>query len=190
MNTTNTYNTNQYSSSLRVIQAIKHAIFNNNIIIIISKLQKVQSFKFLGSYKTATGDCTKDIKIRAALARQKATELTNIWKDRNINEVLKVKVMKQMMWAVFLHGAEWWTIKKSDKNRIEALEMWCWRKLLWVSWREHKTNKSIPTFFHGSPCNSMTELTLQRRVETVGEVALPMFGGISSPTRYRRYSLP
>ena len=118
MNTTNTYNTNQYSSSLRVIQAIKHAIFNNNIIIIIiiSKLQKVQSFKFLGSYKTATGDCTKDIKIRAALARQKATELTNIWKDRNINEVLKVKVMKQMVWAVFLHGAGGWTIKKSDKN--------------------------------------------------------------------------
>jgi len=67
---------------------------------------RLQSFKFLGSYKTATGDCTKDIKIRAALARQKATELINIWKDRNINTVLKVKVMKQMVWAVFLYGEE------------------------------------------------------------------------------------
>ena len=89
------------------------------------QLEQVQSFKFLGSYKTATGDCSKDIKIQAALARQKATELTNIWKDRNIKKVLKVRVMKQMMWAVFLHGAEGRTIKKSDKNRIEALEMWC-----------------------------------------------------------------
>ena len=48
-----------------------------------------------------------------------------------------------MVWAVFLHGAEGWTIKKSDKNRIEALEIWCWRKMLGVSWREHRTNKSI-----------------------------------------------
>ena len=82
------------------------------------QLEQVQSFKFLGSYKTATGDCTKDVKIRVALARQKATELTNIWKDRNINKVLKVSVMKQMVWAVFLHSTEGWTIKKSDKNRI------------------------------------------------------------------------
>ena len=79
------------------------------------QLEQVQSFKFLGSYKTATGDCSKDIKIRAALARQKATELTNIWKDRNISKVLKVRVMKQIVWA-FLHGVEGWTIKKSDKN--------------------------------------------------------------------------
>ena len=50
------------------------------------QLEQVQSFKFLGSYKTATGDCSKDIKIRAALAPQKATELTNIWKDRNIKK--------------------------------------------------------------------------------------------------------
>jgi len=69
-------------------------------------LEQVQSFKFLGSYKTATGYCSKDIKIRAALAPQKATELTNIWKDRNIKKVLKVRVMKQMVWAVFLHGVE------------------------------------------------------------------------------------
>jgi len=48
-----------------------------------------------------------------------------------------------MVWAVFLYGAEGWTIKKSDKNRIEALEMWCWRKMLRVSWRERTTNKSI-----------------------------------------------
>jgi len=51
--------------------------------------------------------------------------------------------MKQIVWAVFLYGAEGWTIKKSDKNRIEALEMWCWRKMLGVSWWEHRTNKSI-----------------------------------------------
>ena len=67
---------------------------------------------------TKTAQRSKDIKIRAALARQKATELTNIWKDRNINKVLKVRVMKQMVWAVFLHGAEGWTIKKSDNQEL------------------------------------------------------------------------
>lgn len=155
------------------------------------QLEQVQSFKFLGSYKTATGDCTKDIKIRAALARQKATELINIWKDRNINTVLKVRVMKQMVWAVFLHGAEGWTIKKSDKNRIEALEMWCWRKMLGVSWREHRTNKSI-----------LEELDVERELMakvvklklqyfghvargSAGQLALTVLEGSMEGTRYQ-----
>ena len=97
------------------------------------QLEQVQSFKFLGSYKTATRDCTKDIKIRAALARQKAAELTNIWKDRNITKVLKVIVMKQMVWAVFLHGAEGWTIKKSDKIELRPLKCGVGEK----SWEFH-----------------------------------------------------
>jgi len=66
----------------------------------------VDSLKFLGSYKSADGDCTKEIKKRIAMARQKAVVLASIWKDRNIKTVTKVKVMKSMVWAVFQYGVE------------------------------------------------------------------------------------
>ena len=103
-----------------------------------------QVHDFLGSYKSADGDCTKEIKRRIAMARQKTAT--------------KVKVMKSMVWAVFQYGEEGWTLKKSDRNRIEAFEMWCWRKMLSISWQEHRTNDSM-----------LTELGLER--ELMGRVA-------------------
>ena len=121
-------------------------------------LEQVHDFKFLGSCKSADGDCTKEIKRCIALARQKAVVLASIWKDRNIKTATKVKVMKSMVWAVFQYGVEGWTLKKSDRNRIEAFEMWCWRKMLSISWQEHRTNDSI-----------LMELGLER--ELMGRVA-------------------
>jgi len=64
-------------------------------------LDQVKDFKFLGSYKSADGDCTNEIKRRIAMARQKAVELTTIWKDKNVTSALKIRVMKSMVWAVF-----------------------------------------------------------------------------------------
>jgi len=98
-------------------------------------LDRVKDFKFWGSYKSADGDCTNEIKM----ARQKAVELTTIWKDKNVTSALKIRVMKSMVWAVFQYGVEGWTLKKSDRNRIESFEMWCWRKMLGISWKEHCT---------------------------------------------------
>jgi len=98
---------------------------------------------FWGSYKSADGDCTNEIKRRIAMARQKAVELTTIWEDKNVTSALKIRVMKSMVWAVFQYGVEGWTLKKSDRNRIESIEMWCWRKMLGISWKEHCTNISI-----------------------------------------------
>ena len=72
-------------------------------------LEHVHDFKFLGSNKSADGDCTKEIKRRIALARQKTVVLASIWKDRNIKTATKVKVMKSMVWAVFQYGVEGWT---------------------------------------------------------------------------------
>jgi len=96
-----------------------------------------------------------------------------------------------MVWAVFLHGAERWTIKKSNKNRIEALEMWCRRKMLGVSWREHRTNKSI-----------LEELDVERELMarvvklklqyfghvargSAGQLALTVLEGSMEGTRYQ-----
>jgi len=78
-----------------------------------------------------------------AMARQKAVELTTIWKDKNVTSALKIRVMKSLVWAVFQYGVEGWTLKKSDRNRIESFKMWCWRKMLGISWKEHRTNISI-----------------------------------------------
>ena len=77
--------------------------------------------------------------------------------------------MKSMVWAVFQYGVEGWTLKKSDRNRIEAFEMWCWRQMLSISWQEYRTNDSI-----------LTELGLER--ELMGRVAklkLQYFGHIT-----------
>jgi len=94
---------------------------------------------------TADGDCTNEIKRRIAMARKKAVELTTIWnwKDKNVTSALKIRVMKSMVWIVFQYGVELWTLKKSDRNRIESFEMRCWRKMLGISWKEHRTNISI-----------------------------------------------
>jgi len=74
------------------------------------------------------------------LARQKAVVLASIWKDQNIKTATKVKVMKSMVWAVFQYGVEGWTLNRSNRNRIEVFEMWSWRKMLSISWQEHRTN--------------------------------------------------
>ena len=68
------------------------------------------------------------------MARQKAVELTTIWKDKNVMSALKIRVVKSMVWAVFQYGVEGWTLKKSDRNKIQSFEMWCWKKMLGISW--------------------------------------------------------
>ena len=115
----------------------------------------------LERYYTFSNSSVSETRRRIALARQKAVVLASIWKNRNIKTATKVKVMKSMVWVVFQYGVEpveGWTLKKSDKNRIEAFEMWCWRKMLSISWQEHHTNDSI-----------LTELGLER--ELIGRVA-------------------
>jgi len=132
-------------------------------------LEQVHDFKFLGSYKSADADCTKEIKRRIALTRQKAVVLASILKDKNIKTATKVKVMKSMVWALFQYGVEGWTLKKSDRNGIKALEMWCHRKMLSISWQEHRTNDSI-----------LTELGLKRElIERVAKLKLQYFSHIT-----------
>ena len=70
-------------------------------------------------------------------------ELDTIWKDRGIRKELKMKLVKALIWPVITYGAEGWTLKKDDERRLEAAEMWCYRRLLRISWTEKKTNKSI-----------------------------------------------
>jgi len=143
-------------------------------------LEQVHDFKFIGSYKSADGDCTKENKRRIALARQKAVVLASIWKDRNMKTATKVKVMKSMVcMAVFRYGVEGGTLKKSDRNRIKAFEIWCWRKMLSISWQVHRTNDSILTELglEGELMGRVAKLKLQyfdhiTQCRTAGQLAL------------------
>ena len=106
-------------------------------------IAKANSFKYLGAIKTSTGSCSEDIKARIGRAKKATMELDTIWKDRGIRKELKMKLVKALIWPVITYGAEGWTLKKDDERRLEAAEMWCYRRLLRISWTEKRTNKSI-----------------------------------------------
>ena len=106
-------------------------------------LENVEHFKYLGSIKTANGTCSKDILTRIGMARQRMLQLQNIWKDRSVPTQLKVKILECLVWPIMLYGCETWTTKQAEDKKIEAAEMWFYRRLLRVSWTERRTNVSI-----------------------------------------------
>ena len=115
----------------------------HNITIDGEKVEQVKSFKYLGSTKTTTAACSGDIKSRIAIAKRRMIELQDIWNDRNLSKDLKVRPVKALVWSALMYGAEAWTLFKSDENRSMAAEMWIWRRMLGVSWKEKRTNASI-----------------------------------------------
>ena len=106
-------------------------------------MERVTDFNFLGSKITADGDCSHEIKRCLLLARKVMTNLESILKSRDITLPTKVHLVKAVVFPVVMHGCESWTIKKAECQRIEAFELWCWRKLLRVPWTERRSNQSI-----------------------------------------------
>ena len=106
-------------------------------------LEYVLEMKYLGSIKTCDGSCSKDVKTRIAMAKKKMVDLNNIWKDRGIPTVLKVQLLKSLIWPVMMYGCEAWTLRSDEVNKIDAAELWFYRRLLRVSWTDKRTNESI-----------------------------------------------
>ena len=121
----------------------REGINEEDILIDKTPLENVKDFKYLGSTKTEDGSCTKDIKVRIGMAKQRMVQLNNIWKDHGIKRDLKVKLLKCLVWPVMLYGCEAWTHRKADDKKIEAAEMWFYRRLLRVTWTDRRTNFSI-----------------------------------------------
>ena len=105
-------------------------------------VQTVADFIFLGSKITADGDCSHETKRHLLLGREVMTNLHNILKSRDITLSTKVRLVKAMVFPVVLYGSESWTIKKTERQRIDAFELWCWR-LLRVPWTARRSNQSI-----------------------------------------------
>ena len=100
-------------------------------------------FIFLGSKITGDGDCSHEIKSCLFLERKVMTNLNSILKIRDITLPTKVRLVKAMVFQVVMYGCESWTIKKAECQRIDAFELWCWRRLLRVPWIARRSNQSI-----------------------------------------------
>ena len=107
----------------------------------------VADFILGGSKITADGDCSHEIKRRFLLGRKAMTNLDSILKSRDITLSIKACLVKAMIFPVVMYGCESWTIKKAECQRIDAFELWCWRRLLRVPWTARKSNQSILFFF-------------------------------------------
>ena len=105
--------------------------------------ETVSDFIFLGSKITAGGDCSHEIKRRLLLGRKVMTNLDSILKSRDITLPTKVHLVKAMVFPVVMYGCESWTVKKVERRKIDAFELWCWRRLLRVPWTARRSNRSI-----------------------------------------------
>ena len=126
----------------------------------------VADFIFLGSKITADGDCSHEIKRHLLLGGKIMTNLDSRLKSRDITLLTKVCLVKAMVFPVFLYGCESWTIKKAECRRIDAFELWCWRRLLRVPWTAKRSNQSILKEI--SPECSLIGLMLKLKLQYFG----------------------
>ena len=103
----------------------------------------MSDFIFLGSKITADGDCSHEIKRHLLLGRKVMTNLDSIVKSRDITLPTKVRLVKGMVFPVVTYGCESWTVKKVERQRIDAFELWYWRRLLRVPWTARRSNQSF-----------------------------------------------
>ena len=106
-------------------------------------VETVADFIFGGSKITADGNCSNEIKRLLLLGRKVMTNLDSIFKSRDITLPTNIRVVKAMVFPVVMYGCESWTVKKAERQRIDAFELWCWRRLLRVPWTPKRSNQSI-----------------------------------------------
>ena len=106
------------------------------------KVEVVTDFLFLGSKINAEGDCSHEIRRCLLLGKKAMTNLDSVLKSRDITLLTKVHAVKAMVFPVVMHGCESWTVKKAECQRIDAFQLWCWRRLLRVPWTARRSNQS------------------------------------------------
>ena len=129
------------------------------------KVETVIDFICLGYKITANGDCSHEIKRCLLLGRKAMTNLDSVLKRRDITLPVKVHLVKAMVFPVAMYGCENWTIKKAECQRIDALEFWCWRRLLRILCIARRSNQS--TLKEINPDNSLKELMLKLKLSTL-----------------------
>ena len=130
--------------------------------------KQYQTFILGGSKITADGDCSHEIKRRLLLGRKVMTNLDSIFKSRDITLPTRVCLVKAMVLPVVMYGCESWTVKKAERRRIDAFELWCWRRLLGVPWTARRSNQSIIKKI--SPGCSLEGLMLKLKLQYFGHL--------------------
>lgn len=134
-----------------------------------SRVETVKEFIYLGSLITDGGGCEPEIRRRITLARTAMSNLLKIWLDKQISRNTKKVLLSTLVFPIFAYGSESWTIKTADRRRIDAFEMWCWRRMLRIPWTDYRTNTSI-----------LNELRIKDRLSTIcRRRILQFFGHIS-----------
>ena len=131
-------------------------------------METVKDFIFRGSKITAHGDCGLEIKRHLLLWRKVMTNLDSILKSRGITLTTNVRLVKAMVFLVVMYGCESWTIKKAERQRIDAFELWCWRKLLRVPWTARRSNQSL--LVEISPEYALEGLMLKLKLQSFGHL--------------------
>ena len=134
----------------------------------MGKLETVSDFILGGSKITADGDCSHEIKRRLLLGRKVMTNLDGILKSRNVTLPTKVHLVKAMVFPVVMYGCESWTIKKAERQGIDAFELWCWGRLLRVPWTARRSNQSVLKEI--SPEYSLAGLMLKLKLQYFGHL--------------------
>ena len=154
-------------------------------------VETVSDFIFGGSKITADDNCSHEIKRRLLLGRKVMTNLDSIFKSRDITLPKKVRLVKAMVFPVVMYGCERWTVKKAGHQRIDAFELWCWRRFLKVPWTARRSNLSILKISPGCSLEGlMLKLKFQyfghlmRRVDSLEKTL--MLGGIGGNRRRGR----
>ena len=131
-------------------------------------VETVSDFIFWGSKIAADGDCSHEIKRRLLLGRKVMTNLESIFKSRDITLPTKVRLVKALVFPVVMYGCESWTVKKAEHQKIDAFELWCWRRLLRVPCTVRRSNQSILKEIN--PEYSLEELMLKLKLQYFGHL--------------------
>ncbi len=107
------------------------------------QVEIVKEFTFLGSSINTDGNCSNEIKRRLLMGRKAMVSLDKLIKSKVINLTTKIRIIKTMVFPITTYGCESWTMKQADRRKIDAFELWCWRRLLRVPWTDERTNQSI-----------------------------------------------
>ena len=132
----------------------------------MGKQWKQSDFIFGGSKITVDGDCSHEIKRRLLLGRKVMTNLESVFKSRDITLTTKVHLVKAIFFPVVMYGCESWTVKKAEHRRMDAFELWCWRRLLRVPWTARRSTQSILKEI--SPGCSLEGLMLKLKLQYFG----------------------
>ena len=131
-------------------------------------METLSDFIFGGSKITTDGDCSHEIKRRLLLGRKVMTNLDSILKSRDITLPTKICLVKAMVFTAVMYGCESWTVKKAERRRTDAFELWCWRRLLRVPWAARRSNQSILKKI--SPGISLEGMMLKLKLQYFGHL--------------------